>query len=109
MADPAPAVVLDVLREHPEAVRIYSEDAADWITDRELSPSYFSGPDTAVMLATINRHSAVTEWFRSLGFELRDIVRSPLYSGSPLGDPALNLPPLHWSARCTERQRASTS
>lgn len=103
---PTPAVVRDVLREHPEVERLYSDDAADWLTDRELSPPYFSDADYAVMLAELNRERAITEWFHSLGLTWREISLSPHFPDvraiwQPGVNPLFDLPALRWSARCT--------
>lgn len=110
---PTSAVVRDVVWEHPEAERIYSEDAADWLTDRELSPTYFSEPDYAVMSAEVNRDCAIDGWFRDMGFRNSYRTRFPLYSARiigfgmpPLESSVLHLPALHWSARCDERHHA---
>lgn len=111
LSAPTPAVVRDVLWEHPDGAKLYSEDAADWITDRELSPTFFSGPDHGVMMAELNRERAITEWFRSLGFAWRDICRSPNFPDvraiwHPEVNPVFDLPALRWSDRCTDRLNA---
>ncbi|WP_157839969.1 hypothetical protein [Streptomyces megasporus] len=101
----------DVLSEHPEAARIYSTDAADWLTDKELSAPYFYDAAHAVMLAEVNRDHAIDGWFRSLEFTVRDLERSALYSARgigfgipPLESSVLHLPALRWSGRCAVRR-----
>ncbi|MET9835582.1 hypothetical protein ABZ078_41325 [Streptomyces sp. NPDC006385] len=113
---PTPAVALDVLSEHPEAAKLYSEDAAEWITDRELSAPYFNDTAHAVMMAEVNRDHAIDDWFRSLGFAGSELFRSALYSARligfgmpPLESSVLHLPALRWSARCAERQHVLTT
>lgn len=113
MCAPTPAVVRGVLSEHPEAASLYSEDAADWITDRELSPTYFSGPDYAVMMAEMNRDHAIDDWFRSMRFRHTYRAPLPLYSTRligfgvpPLESSVLHLPALRWSTRCAVRMTA---
>ncbi|MGW8065852.1 hypothetical protein ACVV2G_27170 [Streptomyces ziwulingensis] len=109
-AEPSPEMVRAVLREHPDAAKLYSEDAADWLTDREFSPPFSVTGDEAEVSAEVNRDHAIDGWLR--GIVEGNLSRSPLYSARmigfgipPLESSVLHLPRLRWSARCVERQR----